>query len=241
MRWADGRRLGFESQFVMLLTMPVAVAKPRRKAARFSNGAEWWHAIGDVPLHRVVFDPLPGTAAESDLLRLLEHDDRPCELIDGTLVEKPVGTWESFIAARIIIILGTFASTNKLGVCIGEQGPSRTSPSRIRIPDVSFFSADQFPGRKIPRVPVMPFSPALAIEVLSKSNTKRVMQQKLKEYFAAETREVWIVDPKQLSIAVYERGDGKPVHVFTGNETLAGRKLLPGFRMKLAAIFSEEL
>jgi Uma2 family endonuclease len=171
----------------------------------------------------------------------LERDDRACELIDGTLVEKPVGNWESIVAMRIGIALGTFAAEKKIGICAGGDGPLRTSPSRIRIPDVSFFSADQFPGRKIPRVPVMLFSPALAIEVLSKSNTKREMQQKLKEYFAAETREVWLVDPKRLSIAIYERGDDKPVHIYTGNETLAGRKLLPGFRMKLAELFSEEL
>jgi Uma2 family endonuclease len=220
--------------------MATAIVHRRKKAARFGNGVEWWHAIGDVPLHRVVFDPLPGTATKSDLLRLLEHEDRPCELIDGTLVEKPMGNWESFLAARIMIVLGAFVTQNKLGACSGSDGPLRTSPSRIRIPDVSFFCADQFPGRKIPRVPVMLFSPALAVEVLSKSNTKREIRQKLIEYFAAETREAWIVDPKKLTIAIYERSDEKPVHVYSQNETLGGRSLLPGFRMKLAEIFSEE-
>jgi Uma2 family endonuclease len=220
--------------------MAIAVAQCRKKAIRFGNGAEWWHAIGDVPLRRVVFDPLPGAATEADLLRLLEHEDRACELIDGTLVEKSVGNWESIVAARILAILATFVTQNKLGVCCGEQGLARTSASRIRIPDVSFFSADHFPGRKIPRVAVMSFSPALAIEVLSKGNTKREMQQKLIEYFAAETREVWMVDPKQLSIAIYERGVERPVHVVNRSETLAGRELLPGFGMKLADLFSEE-
>ena len=86
----------------------------------------------------------------------------------------------------------------------------------------------------------MLFSPALAIEVLSKSNTKREIRQKLTEYFAAETREAWIVDPKTFTIAIYERSNEKTVHVYSHNETLAGRKLLPGFHMKLAEIFSEE-
>ena len=87
----------------------------------------------------------------------------------------------------------------------------------------------------------MSFSPALAVEVLSKSNTKREMRQKLKEYFAAQTREVWLVDPKRGTIAVYERNDDKPTHVFGHDQTLAGRKLLPGFEMKLIDLFSEEL
>jgi energy-coupling factor transporter ATP-binding protein EcfA2 len=38
--------------------------------------------------------PWPGTATEADLLRLVERDKRLCELIDGTLVEKPVGLIE---------------------------------------------------------------------------------------------------------------------------------------------------
>ena len=50
-----------------------------------------------------------------------------------------------------------------------------------------------------------------------------------------------MVDPKQLTISIYERGDEEPVHVFRREETLSGRKLLPGFRMKLAELFSEEI
>ena len=36
--------------------------------AKFDNGAEWLHALGDIPLERVVMDPPPGTATEQDLL-----------------------------------------------------------------------------------------------------------------------------------------------------------------------------
>ena len=51
---------------------------------RFANAAEWLHSLGDVPLERIIVDPPPGTAAEADLLRLVEGDKRLCELIDGT-------------------------------------------------------------------------------------------------------------------------------------------------------------
>ena len=55
-------------------------------------------ATGLVLLSRIRFDPWPGTATEADLLRFVERDKRLCELIDGTLVEKPVGWEESAIA-----------------------------------------------------------------------------------------------------------------------------------------------
>ena len=73
--------------------MTVATAPPPRfhPPRHFDNAAEWLHSLGDVPPERILFDPRPGTATEADLLLLVERDKRLCELIDGTLVEKPVG------------------------------------------------------------------------------------------------------------------------------------------------------
>ena len=80
------------------------VAHPSfRPPRQFNNAAEWLAELGDIPPDRIVFDPWPGTATEGDLLRLAERDKRLCELIDGTLVEKPVGYWERFIAADLIL------------------------------------------------------------------------------------------------------------------------------------------
>jgi hypothetical protein len=47
--------------------------------------------LGGVPPEWVLLDPPPGTAREEDVLALDDHEDRLCELIDGTLVEKTVG------------------------------------------------------------------------------------------------------------------------------------------------------
>ena len=46
------------------VSIPARFVPPRR----FDNGAEWLAALGDVPLHRIIFDPWPGTATEADLL-----------------------------------------------------------------------------------------------------------------------------------------------------------------------------
>jgi hypothetical protein len=57
--------------------------------------AELLHDLGDIPPERIIFDPLPGTATEADLLRKVEAEDQLCELVDGVLVEKPTGMYES--------------------------------------------------------------------------------------------------------------------------------------------------
>src|SRR5947207_3710833 len=84
-------------------------------ARKYQNAAEWLHAVGDVPLERVVMDPPPGTATEADLLRMVEAGDRLVELVDGTLVEKPVGFDESVIAGIIVMALNSFVLPRKLG------------------------------------------------------------------------------------------------------------------------------
>src|SRR5688500_13960757 len=64
--------------------------------------------LGGVPLDRIRFRPTPGTAVEQDVIDLHDRENRLFELVDGVLVEKPMGYMESRIAALIIQLLGSF-------------------------------------------------------------------------------------------------------------------------------------
>ncbi len=46
--------------------------------------ADTLNQLGDIPPNRVRMNPLPGTATERDLLAVLDHTNRLCELVDGT-------------------------------------------------------------------------------------------------------------------------------------------------------------
>jgi Uma2 family endonuclease len=58
-------------------------------------------------------------------------------------------------------------------------------------------------GRELPADPIFSVVPDLAVEILSPSNTVREMERKLREYFTAGTRLVWIVDPATSTARVY--------------------------------------
>jgi Uma2 family endonuclease len=209
------------------------VPTARRRATSYTNAAEWLSALGDVPLKRIVMDPAPGTATEADLLSLVERDKRLCELIDGTLVEKPLGSWEGLVAARLVTFLTLFADAHGLGAVFGDGSPMRMKSKRIRLPDVSFISLARLPksGERI-----LNLSPDLAVEVLSESNTTREIQLKLREYFKSGTRLAWVIDPSPRTAAVYH--DAKRI-VSSVNENgfLDGESVLPGFRLQLADLF----
>ncbi len=193
--------------------------------------------LGNIPLSRVLMNPSPGQATEADLLKAERRYHRLYELVDGTLVEKGMGFQESLLAAALIGFLRAFVIPRNLGVVSAPDGSIRLFPGLVRIPDVSFASWDRFPDGKVPEEPIPDLAPDLAIEVLSKSNTRPEMKRKRGEYFAVGVRLVWEVDRKQRTISVYTP-DGS-VTVLKGTQKLKGGDVLPGFSLKLTDLFSE--
>lgn len=195
--------------------------------------------FGPIPLRRIRHDPPPGTATEDDVVRIHDHEDRLYELADGVLVEKTVGTYESYLAGVLLQHLGVFVTGRKLGIVLPPDGMVRLSPGLVRIPDVSFISSNRLPGRRVPRAGIAPISPDLAVEVISRGNTEREMEDKLDEYFAASVRLVWYVYPIPREVKVYSARDQcvtlREEHALTGGE------VLPGFSLSVRELFAEPI
>lgn len=193
--------------------------------------------LGNVPAWRVLLHPTPGTATVEDVIRMDDREDRRCELVEGTLVEKAMGYDESDIAGLILTALNVFARPRKLGIVTGEAGPFELFGGLVRYPDVAFISWDRLPGRKRPRVPVPHLAPDLAVEVLSKSNTPAEIRRKLGEYFRAGVRLVWVVDPKKRTVRVHTSANRSVL--LKEDQSLDGGEVLPGFTMSLRELFAE--
>src|SRR5438132_697765 len=92
--------------------------------------------IGDVPLDRIRMPPAPGTATEADVLVALEGPNkRICELVEGVLVEKSMGTREGLLAGIILHLFWNFLEEHKLGKAFGADAAMRMLPGLVRIPD----------------------------------------------------------------------------------------------------------
>jgi Uma2 family endonuclease len=194
------------------------------------------HALGDIPLHRILWHPFPGTATEEDQIRLVDGDPkRLVELIDGILVEKAMGHRESLLAMWIGTCLNNFAFPRRLGIVAGADGLTRVSPTRNRMPDVAYTAWANLPFPDAHRQSVADFAPDLAVEVISEGNTRAEIAEKRREYFAAGTVLVWVVDPKRETVAVYTDPD---IHtVLSATDILDGGDVLPGFSLPVADIF----
>ncbi len=100
-----------------------------------------------------------------------------------------------------------------------------------------FISWQRFPKKSLENVPIPALIPDLAIEVLSKSNTKREMERKLMEYFQAGVRLVSYIDPRKRDARAYTSVD--QVTIMAEDGFLDGGDVLPGFRLSLAELFAE--
>lgn len=207
-----------------------------REASASPTIGDLFDRFGPIPFWRIRTDPPPGRATERDVLRIREHEEVLCELIDGVLVEKTVGYEESLLAAWIVTLLNNFVQPRKLGLVAGADGTIRLAAGLVRIPDVSFVSRKRLPARKRPSRPIPQLVPNLVVEVLSPSNTAREMQLKLQDYFAAGAELVWYVNARTQTVEVFTSLEDSTV--LKAGQTLAGGEVLPGFKVRVRELFS---
>jgi Uma2 family endonuclease len=213
-------------------TMPKIANRP----IKVRTVADLLQRLGNIPPHRVWFDPLPGTATEQDVIDIEVHENRLCELVDGVLVEKTVGYYEARLAIVIGYYIEMFLDRHDLGIVLGADGTLRLMPGLVRIPDVSFISWDKFPNRELPAEAIPDLVPDLAVEVLSESNTAEEMRRKLREYFQVGVRLVWLIDPATRSAEVYTSPRKKTT--ITSDQAINGGSVLPGFSLSLQELFT---
>jgi Uma2 family endonuclease len=215
-------------------TMATVITAPVPKAETL---ADLVRRLGDIPLERIRLQPPPGTATEKDVIAIREGPERRiCELVEGVLVEKPIGNAESNLAMILGQLLLNYLDEHDLGTILGPDGALRIMPKLVRIPDISFLSWEKLPGRKLPRKKIADLAPDLAIEILSESNTKKEMQRKVKDYFAAGVKLVWLIQPKNRTAEIYT--SPTDLRRIKKDESLNGADVLPGFSLQLSDLFA---
>ena len=192
--------------------------------------------LGGLPLERIRAFPPPGTATEQDVLESKSRFNRICELIDGVLVEKTMGYYESMLAAILIGYFEIHLRQHDEGIVLAPDGTLKILPDQVRVPDVSFIRWERFPGGKLPREPIPAVAPDLAVEVLSPANTPREMQRKLRDYFQSGVRLVWYIDPETRTAEIFAAPDQRTVIDKQG--VLDAGDVLPGFQLSLGELFA---
>jgi len=155
------------------------------------------------------------------------------ELNEGELVTIPAPVLRhDLVRQNIWNALQKFVEPRALGwatIRIGYQ----LGPDTVRIPDVSFVPEARV--RALDLDSRIQGAPALAIEVVSPTDSAQELRQKVKQYLAAGSRAVWVFHPKLREVEV-SRTDGT-TFIRREYEPLEEPELLPGFSLDLKAVF----
>lgn len=198
--------------------------------------AELLERLGNVPIDRIRMRRPLGTATEAEYADYVERSGRLCELVDGVIVEKAMGYYESRLAAELIRVLGNFLVQHPLGIVLAPDGMVRIE-GQVRMPDVAFYPWTEFPNRRLPRAAILAATPALVVEVISPCNTEAEMDRKRRDCFLAGAQRFWEVYPDERRVRVFSDPVTFVDHDHTS--TLDGAPVLPGFTLVVCNWFDQ--
>ena len=96
---------------------------------------------------------------------------------------------------------------HKLGKTFGAETGFLLSrnPDTVRAPDFAFLANASLPASD-PVETFWPGAPDLAVEVLSPDDRTGEVNEKIRAWLTAGTKEVWIVDPQLQSVTIHQIG-----------------------------------
>jgi Uma2 family endonuclease len=164
-------------------------------------------------------------------------DIGPCELIDGRIAAmSPTGGRHGIIESRLGSALSFFVQQHDLGwVLTGEVGVYiRRNPDRVRGADVVFLSREGWPEG--PPGGFLEGTPDLVVEIMSPNDRWQEIRQKIAEYFSIGVRWVWIVEPENRAVLVFQ--SSTDFQQFGAEDIIAGEGPLQGFTLPVAGLFA---
>jgi Uma2 family endonuclease len=139
---------------------------------------------------------------------------------------------------EVLVPLKRHVERNRLGEVYLSPADVIVSknPVRTRQPDLMFISNSR--SHLIGEDDRLHGGPDLVVEILSPGNRPKQVEEKLRDYASVGTREAWILDRKQKTIAVLhvEKGEFRRAAVYSVNNRLRS-KVLPRLALSVSRIF----
>jgi len=111
-----------------------------------------------------------------------------CDYVDGEVQERNVGEFDHALLQTLIAGHFLARSAEWKVVPVVEQRV-QVAATRFRIPDVTVLRSSQ------PREQIITAAPLIVVEVLSKDDSLRTMQEKIDDYLNFGVQNIWILDP----------------------------------------------
>ena len=168
---------------------------------------------------------------------LVMPENEGAELVDGEIVEVPMGSISSWIGGRLHTFVDMFLLSNNLGWAFPQETGIAIWPGesrRVRKPDLTYLRHGRLPGNRL-QEGWLTVVPDLVAEVVSPRDLAEDLEQKLAEYREAGIPLIWVIYPSTRSAHIL--GAGRQRSELGSAGVLDGEDILPGFSLALADLF----
>ena len=174
-----------------------------------------------------------------DLL-LMDQDKGRYELIEGELRERPpAGEEHGEIGLGIAARIWLHVREHQLGTVYNSETGFvlARDPDVLVAPDVAFIRSGRLPEDR-DKQKFIETAPDLFDEGVSPSEQPGDITNKVQRYLDADVQLVWIVYPRQRTVAVFKAD--RTWDNLQSDAELDGGDVLPGFKLPLAELFGEK-
>jgi Uma2 family endonuclease len=163
------------------------------------------------------------------------EEDKRYELDEGELIEMTRPAYKhNRVLAKLQFAVHSYLREHPIGEMLISENLYALAPLTRRSPDLAIILGDR--RAELENAKVIPIIPEIACEVLSPSETPRMIHRKFKQYFAAGVKEVWLIDPATREAEIWTSPQ-LPERALSEGDAITS-PLLPGFAVKLAELFS---
>ena len=166
------------------------------------------------------------------------------DIINGVRIFMPGATWDhQNIVVNLIEILRGYTRATGIGKVITAPFDvliRRAPKLQTRQPDVLLISwARLAQGGGIPKVGPLPIAPELVVEIISDSETQRILGGKIDDYCAVGVEEAWVVRPDARTVEVLRLtpGGSQSVAVYDDTQAVASR-VFPTLAVPVAEVLA---
>ena len=148
------------------------------------------------------------------------------------IIVPPVGGESGRSEADLIFKVGNWNYQTKLGIVFSSSTIFRLPNGAKRSPDVAWIKLERWEALKQEeREKFPPLTPDFIIELRSKTDRLKTLQEKMQEYIDNGLRLGWLINPQNQQVEIYRLG--KPVEIVQLPVLLSGEEVLPGFELHL--------
>ncbi|MGV0105315.1 Uma2 family endonuclease [Nostoc sp. DSM 114167] len=151
------------------------------------------------------------------------------------LIMPPTGSDTGNRNFDMVVELGIWNKQTKLGKGFDSSTGFTLPNGAERSPDVSWVKIERWNAlTPEQQEKFAPICPDFVVELRSRTDSLKELQEKMQEYIENGTQLGWLIDRKNKRVEIYR--PGKDVEILDNPTSLSGENVLPGFVLDLQQI-----